>query len=100
VHELIAGFDPDFRAVWDDADEALRTRMVAGIVPFEMDVTRLEGNFKLGQNRSSEGRAGIVAHLTASTDTNTAALGQAMVDRAMQPARPPSHLLGASCPGQ
>ena len=57
VHELIAGFDPDFRAVWDDADEALRTRMVAGIVPFEMDVTRLEGNFKLGQNRSSEDRA-------------------------------------------
>ncbi len=39
LHELIAAFDPDFRAAWDDADEGLRARMVAGIVPSEMDVT-------------------------------------------------------------
>ena len=78
------GFPYEHRSlgVWDDADEALRTRMVAGIVPFEMDVTRLEGNFKLGQNRSSEDRARIVAHLTASPDTNSAAVGHAMDDRA------------------
>ncbi len=81
LHELLATFDPDFRERWDAADESLRTRMVAGIVAFEMDVTSLDAIYKLGQNRSPAARARIAAHLTACDDTNASDLGRAMAER-------------------
>jgi transcriptional regulator len=84
LHELLAAFDPDFRARWDAADEALRTRMVGGIAAFEMDVTGLDAIYKLGQNRSKEGQARIASHLSASNDTNAAALGRTMAERLEQ----------------
>lgn len=40
-----------------------RRWLLAGIVGFEMPLTRIEGKFKLGQNRSAEDRAGTVAGL-------------------------------------
>lgn len=40
-----------------------RRGMLAGIVGFEMPVSRIEGKFKLGQNRSAADRAGTVAGL-------------------------------------
>lgn len=42
-----------------------RRGMLAGIVGFEMPLTRVEGKFKLGQNRSAADRAGTVAGLRA-----------------------------------
>ena len=78
-HELLAAFDPDCRARWDAAAEALRTRMVGAIVAFEMDVTGLDGIYKLGQSRSAAAQARVASHLAASDDTNAAALGRAMV---------------------
>ncbi|MAF08825.1 hypothetical protein CMK11_00085 [Candidatus Poribacteria bacterium] len=82
VHDPVAAFEPDYRKIWDDVDDALRAGLVGGLGPFEMDVTRLEGNFRLGQNRPSGGRARIVAHLAASTDTSAAAVGHATCGQA------------------
>ena len=38
-------------------------KLASAIVAFEMPVERIEGNFKLGQNRSREDRAGMLAGL-------------------------------------
>lgn len=42
-----------------------REGMLAGIVGFELPLTRVEGKFKLGQNRSAADRIGTVANLKA-----------------------------------
>ncbi|MBF5046082.1 FMN-binding negative transcriptional regulator [Aggregicoccus sp. 17bor-14] len=43
-------------------------RLVKGIVAFELRLTRLEGKFKLSQNKGAEDRAGVIAALEASED--------------------------------
>jgi transcriptional regulator len=37
--------------------------MLSGIVGFEMEIARLEGKFKLGQERSAADRQGVLKHL-------------------------------------
>jgi transcriptional regulator len=56
---------PDFRA-----------NMMRGIVGFSMNVDRIEGKFKLSQNRSREDQRGVVEHLEASSDPVAKALGE------------------------
>lgn len=41
-------------------------RLLPGIVAFELQITRLEGQFKLSQNRSAEDRRGVIASLQCS----------------------------------
>jgi transcriptional regulator len=43
--------------------------MMSGIVGFEIEITRLEGKFKLSQNRTEAERANVITALQASTDT-------------------------------
>ncbi len=54
------------------------------IVGIEIEVTRLEGKFKLSQNRSAEDRTGVVlgleADATAQRQPEADALAQAMQD--------------------
>lgn len=48
-----------------DAPEAYIDKMLGAIVGIEIEVTRLEGKFKLSQNRSAADRAGVAAGLAA-----------------------------------
>ena len=48
--------------------EEFRDRLMKGIVGVEIEITRLEGKFKLSQNRSDADRAGVIAAPAASTD--------------------------------
>jgi transcriptional regulator len=54
-----------------------RSRQLKAIVGFEIDITRLEGKFKLNQNRPREDIAGVIRELSASeraSDREVAAL--------------------------
>ena len=53
-------------------------RRLAGIVGIEIRVDKLEGKFKLSQNRSAADRAGVVAQLRASGGEADAALARLM----------------------
>jgi transcriptional regulator len=55
------------------------TRRVSGIVGIDIRVARLEGKFKLSQNRSDTDRARVVAALEASGSDEDAALASLMV---------------------
>lgn len=48
--------------------EDLKRNLVRGIVGFEIEVTRLEGKFKLSQNRTIEDRLGVMQGLSRRTD--------------------------------
>jgi transcriptional regulator len=58
---LIGRHDPPYRAQWDELGEAFRERMKQGIVGITIDVARLEGKFKLSQNRPAVDRAAVQA---------------------------------------
>ncbi len=48
-------------------------KMMRGIVAFEIEITRLEGKFKLSQNRTESERENVIASLQASQDTQPVA---------------------------
>ncbi len=76
--ELIAANEPTYQAQWDSLPDKFRLGMLQGIVAFEINVTRLEGKFKLGQNRPAGDQARMVAALEAHPDTAISTLGHYM----------------------
>lgn len=60
VDRLVARFDPQLPQPWSaHAPADFRDRMMAGIQAFRMPVTRLQGKYKLSQNRPPEDQAGV-----------------------------------------
>lgn len=61
IDETLATFDPALREPGADGHppEAYRASLLKAVVGFEMPIERLDGKFKLGQNRSAEDQAGI-----------------------------------------
>lgn len=53
---LIDRHDAAYRAQWDELGEEFREKMKRGIVGVTIDVDRLEGKFKLSQNRPGDDR--------------------------------------------
>ncbi|HTT09502.1 MAG TPA: FMN-binding negative transcriptional regulator [Burkholderiaceae bacterium] len=58
---LIDNHDPAYRAQWDELGEEFREKMKRGIVGFEVAVERVDGKFKLSQNRPPQDRASVLA---------------------------------------
>jgi len=56
----------------------LTTKLHQAIVGFEIEITRVEGKFKLGQNRSKEDRAKMLSALQDATDADSLALARVM----------------------
>jgi transcriptional regulator len=55
-------------------------KMMQGIVGFEIQITRLEGKFKLSQNRTSSEREKVIDALQDSSDTLSTGIAQLMSD--------------------
>ena len=80
LHELVVTHESSFEQPWpDDLPEEYRDRMIHGIVAFEIPITRLEGKFKLGQNRSAADIQGVFNALSRSADPDSRALAQLML---------------------
>ena len=59
-------------------DEEFRDRLLAAIVGFRVTITRLEGKFKLSQNRSTADVAGVIQALLESPDPDWQAVAEWM----------------------
>jgi len=69
LRELVEFYESPRADRWPGAmPDEFRDRLMAGIVGIEIEVTRIEGKFKLNQNRSDADRAGVIAALSASPD--------------------------------
>jgi len=74
VYRQVADMTDDFEATQDspwrvtDAPSDYIRKRLAAIVGVEIDVTQIEGKFKLSQNQSPADRAGAVSGLAASGD--------------------------------
>ncbi len=61
-------FDPSYTAQWKTLPDDYRTRLLNGIVAFEIAITNLEGKFKLSQNRTEGDRLRIIESLSGSSE--------------------------------
>jgi len=88
LRQLVDHHERGFAEPWDMAvlPEEYVAKMMRGIVAFEIPITRLEGKFKLSQNRSVEDRRRVVAALAASGDMVERGLVDAM-RRDLEPSR-------------
>jgi transcriptional regulator len=80
LDELVKTHESAFPQPWPgDLPDDFRDKMIQGIVAFEIPITRLEGKFKLGQNRSAADREGVFEALSHSDDPDSRALAQLML---------------------
>jgi transcriptional regulator len=61
--------------------EAYVETMLKGIIGLDIAVTRLEGKYKLSQNRPAADRPGVIAALEAQGDPESHAVARLMRDR-------------------
>jgi transcriptional regulator len=82
LHTLVQTYESGFEQPWklDMPDDALQSKLKQ-IVGFEMEITRLEGKFKLSQNRPEIDQARVAAELQANQDTVIAEVGNIMSRR-------------------
>jgi transcriptional regulator len=77
LDRLIAYHEAGMPTPWSGELPAdFRARLMQGIVGFVMPIERLEGKFKLSQNRSQEDRRRVVEHLAGSADAGEKALAE------------------------
>jgi len=83
LHELIATFEAAYAQQWDSLDQAYRDRMLSHIVGFEITATKLEAKFKLGQNRSKQEQANMLATLAKAEDTAVSGVARLMQEQGL-----------------
>src|ERR1700744_363509 len=70
LKHTIEYFDAGYLQQWDKLDDHYKSKMMKGIVAFEIEVTDLQAKKKLSQNRSETERENIIHSLSQSSDTN------------------------------
>jgi transcriptional regulator len=79
LNETIATYEAALPEPWNgDLPEEYREKMMQAIVGFEIPVSRIEGKFKLGQNRSAEDVQGVYDALSNAGDFNARELAGMM----------------------
>lgn len=78
LDELIKTFEPSYRLQWESLGEKYRENMLRQIVGFEIAVTKIEGKFKLSQNRTREDQATVISSLEPSEDSAISGVARLM----------------------
>lgn len=61
-------FEKSYKTQYEELDTDYKNKLLKGIVAFEIKVTRLEGKFKLSQNKSDQERERVKSTLNSSKD--------------------------------
>ena len=78
INEMVDTYEADYQSHWQSLSHGFREDMMNGIVGFKMTVTRLEGKYKLSQNRSQTDRQNVSNTLLESSDPIVRAVGAEM----------------------
>jgi len=84
IADLIAQHEPSYQAQWDGLPDKYRDGMLNGVVGFELVIDKLEGKFKLSQNKTDGELHSIVDALSASpyeAERATASYMQAHIEQ-------------------
>jgi transcriptional regulator len=78
LKHTIETFEAAYFKQWEGLPEDYKTRMMNGIVAFEIEVTDLQAKQKLSQNRSEIEKENIIQSLENSTDSNEREIAEYM----------------------
>ncbi len=79
LNAAVSRFEASLEHPWSgELPEKFRDSLISSIVAFEVPVTRIEGKFKLGQNRSDEDVRSVVAELARSAHAGSRELADFM----------------------
>jgi transcriptional regulator len=78
VDQVVEKYEPRLLVERDIVTDQIKHKLLSGIVGFKIELTKLEGKLKLGQNRSKDDQAGIFKALNGSNNVNNLALSNYM----------------------
>jgi transcriptional regulator len=78
LDELMGSFEPAYREQWEGLSPQFRDNMLRQIVGFEIVATKIEGKFKLSQNRPRQDQANVIASLGKSDDSAVSGVARMM----------------------
>ena len=78
IDGMIDTYEAEYKSHWHGLSDGFRDGMMNGIVGFEMTITRLEGKYKLSQNRSQIEQKNVSNTLLQSSDPTVRAVGAEM----------------------
>ena len=81
LHELMETFEPAYRQQWEGLSEKYRENMLRQIVGFEIAATKIEGKFKLSQNRTREDQANVITSLEKADDSAASGVARMMKEQ-------------------
>jgi transcriptional regulator len=81
LDKMIRLYEPAYLSQWEGLPETYREGMLKGIVSFEITVTKLEGKYKLSQNKTDKERERIVDSFEKSPDEGARRLAEEMKRR-------------------
>jgi transcriptional regulator len=77
---VVSAYEAHFEKPWPgNLPENFRDKHMLGIVGFEIPINRIEGKFKLGQNRSAADTQGVFEALSRSADPDARAVAWMML---------------------
>lgn len=79
LERLIATYEKKYQAQWARLSMEYKQAMLAGIVPFVIEVTRIQAKAKLSQNKKLHEQERIANTLVRATDSAAREIGQAMM---------------------
>jgi transcriptional regulator len=83
LNELVQTFEPAYREQWESLSQKYRENMLRQIVGFEITATKIEGKFKLSQNRTREDQARVMAALGESNDSTISGVARMMREQGL-----------------
>jgi transcriptional regulator len=83
LDELMNTFEPSYREQWETLSPKYRENMLRQIVGFEIRVTRLEGKFKLSQNRIREDQGRVISRLEKAEDSVVSGVARLMKEQVL-----------------
>ena len=78
VDQVVQKYEPQLLVSRDIVTDQIKHKLLSGIVGFKVELTKIEGQLKLGQNRNKEDQVGIYKALSNSQDLHDLALAKYM----------------------
>ena len=78
LEKTIMNYDISYFNQWKELSDDYKNGMIKGIVAFEIEITRLEGKFKLSQNKTKKEQQNIITAFEKSGDSLQAGLANEM----------------------
>lgn len=69
LEQMIQFYEKDYLQQWESLSDKFKKGMIRGIVAFELEITDLQGQKKLSQNKTETERHRITEHLSKSENT-------------------------------